>query len=137
MSSAAVQSRLASLNINKSSLSPLKPPSPTPLVAELIERNNKEHDIFFGKDHYHNHFPHTLLSQFALGAPESRLKKEWELESYLKPLGEKQSTEITDDNWKDYIGIANFYHNYLDYFKDKIKKDRVQKTVVNYALDEI
>ena len=138
MSTASVQTRLATLGLDqKSPLSPLKPLTPSSLVIELLEKNNREHDIYFGPHLFHNHFPHTLLSQFALGAPESRLKKEWELEDYLKPLGEKQSTEITDDNWKDYIGIADFYHNYLDYFKDKIEKDGVQKTVLNYALDEI
>ena len=136
MSTAAVQSRLASLSINKSPLAPLTPPPPSPLVIELLEKNNKEHDIYFGKNHFHNHFPHALLSQFGLGAPESRLKQEWEIENYLSPLGEKQSTEITDENWKEYIGVDKFYPNYLDYFKGKIAKDGVQTTVVRYALDE-
>jgi hypothetical protein len=77
-----------------------------------------------------------LLSQFALGAPEYRLQKEWEIEDYLSPLGEKQSTDITDDNWKEYIGIDKFYHNYRDYFNRKIEKDGAQKTLVRYALDE-
>lgn len=137
MSATSVQSRLASLKIsNKDPLSPLKPPAPTALVTELLEKNDKEHDIYFNDDHFHNHFPHALLSQFGLGAPDSRLKKEWEIEDYLKPLGEKQPTEITDENWKEYIGVDVFYHNYLDYFKSKIAKDGVQKTVVDYALDE-
>jgi hypothetical protein len=136
MSAAAVQSRLASLSVNKPPLSPLTPAPPSRLVIELLERNNKEHDIYFGPNHFHNHFPHTLLSQFALGAPESRLEKEWEIEDYLSPLGEKQSTEITDENWKEHIGVDKFYPNYLDYFKAKIGKDGVQKTVLMYALDE-
>lgn len=137
MSTAAVQSRLASLSVNnKHPLAPLNAPTPTPLITELLDRNNKEHDIYFGSNHFHNHFPHALLSQFALGAPESRLKKEWELEDYLHPLGKKQPTEITDDNWKEYIGVHKYYHNYLDYFKEKIAKNGVQTTVLQYALDE-
>jgi hypothetical protein len=136
MSTASVQSRLASLSVNKPPLAPLKSPPPSALVTQLLDKNNKEHDIYFGEDHFHNHFPHTLLSQFALGAPEARLKKEWEIEDYLKPLGKKQSPEITDSNWTNYIGIDKFYHNYLDYFKNKIAKDGVQKTVLQYALNE-
>jgi Questin oxidase-like len=137
MSAAAIQSRLASLSVNnKYPLAPLKVPTPTPLVTELLDKNDKEHDIYFGPNHFHNHFPHALLSQFALGAPESRLKKEWGLEDYLRPLGKKQPTEITDDNWKEYIGIDKYYHNYLDFFKEKIEKNGVQKTVLQYALDE-
>jgi hypothetical protein len=135
MSAASVQSRLASMNVGKGPLSPLRPPTPTPLVKDLLKKNDEDHDIFFGDSHFHNHFPHTLLSQFALGAPESRLKKEWDIEDYLKPISEKQPTEITDNNWTEYIGKDTFYHNYLDYFKYKIAQDGVQKTVVNYALD--
>src|SRR5579859_609893 len=136
MATAAAQSRLASLNINKGPLSRLEPPTPSSLVKDLLEKNDKEHDIFFGKDHFHNHFPHTLLSQFALGAPETRLKKEWELEDYLNPLPEKQPTKITENNWKEFIGIDKYYPNYLEFFKEMIAQDGVGKTVVKYALDE-
>jgi hypothetical protein len=122
------------MNVGKGPLSPLRPPTPSPLVKDLLKRNDEEHDIFFGDNGFHNHFPHTLLSQFGLGAPESRLKKEWEIEDYLKPITEKQPTEITDNNWTEYIGKDVYYHNYLDYFKKKIGQDGVQKTVVNYAL---
>jgi hypothetical protein len=135
MSGASVQARLASLSVGKQGLSPLKPPEPTPLVAGLLAKNNEQHDIFLGKSHFHNHFPHTLLSQFALGAPEPRLKKEWDNEDYLTPLGEKQNSEITDGNWKEFIGIDKYYHNYRDFFNAQIAKDGAQKTIVKYALD--
>jgi len=51
-------------------------------------------------------------------------------------LQEKQATEVTDSNWKEFIGIDKYYPNYLDYFKGKIARDGVGKTVVKYALDE-
>jgi len=135
MSAAAVQSRLASLNVHASPLPPLPTPNLTDRVKELLEKNDKEHDIFFGEHHFHNHFPHTLLSQFALGAPDSRLEKEWALESYLSPLGPKQSPDITDDNWTDHIGIDKYYPNYLDFFKKKIATHGPQRTVLKYAFD--
>ena len=135
MSAASIQSRLASMHVGRGPLSPLRPPTPTPLVKDLLKRNDEEHDIWFGDSHFHNHFPHTLLSQFGLGAPDSRLKKEWEIEDYLKPIQEKQPTEITDGNWTEYIGKDNYYHNYLDYFKYKIGQYGVQKTVVDYVLN--
>jgi hypothetical protein len=134
MSAAAVQTRLASLSVNKDSLPPLKPPIPSTVVKELLEKNDTEHDIYFGKEHFHNHFPHTLLSQFALGAPESRLKQEWDNETF-NPLPKKQSTEISDQNWKDHIGVDKFYPNYLEFFKDQISKNGAPKTVLSYALD--
>jgi hypothetical protein len=135
MSTAAAQSRLASLNINKGPLYRLEPPSASPLVKALLEKNDKEHDIFFGKNHFHNHYPHALLSQFALGAPEKRLQKEWDIETF-NPLPEKQPTQVTDSNWKEFIGIDKYYPNYLDFFKQKIAQDGVEKTVIKYALDE-
>jgi len=134
MSAAAVQSRLASLRVAQDPLPPLKPPHPSSIVRELLEKNDTEHDIYFGKEHFHNHFPHTLLSQFGLGAPESRLKKEWEIESF-NPIPKKQSTEISDENWKDYIGVDKFYPNYLEFFKKQISKNGATNTVLTYALD--
>jgi hypothetical protein len=136
MSTTAVQSRLASLNINAAPLPPLHPPPLTNRVKQLLEKNNKEHDIFFGENHFHNHFPHTLLSQFALGAPDSRIEKEWQLEDYLNRLGPKQYPDITDDNWKEYIGIDKYYHNYLDFFKEEIAGDDPQNIMVKYAFDD-
>jgi hypothetical protein len=136
MSAAAVQSRLASLSVSASPLSPLHPPNLTDRVKQLLRKNDEEHDIFFNDQHFHNHFPHTLLSQFALGAPDSRIEKEWKLEGYLSPLGPKQSPDITDDNWKEHIGVDKFYHNYLDYFKKKIAKDGPENTVLKYAFDD-
>jgi Questin oxidase-like len=131
MSVREVQRRLASMSLDKSLLTP---PKPTALVTRLLEKNDAEHDIFFGKNHFHNHFPHTLLSQFALGAPEKRLLKEVDLEDYLNPIPQKQPTEITDENWTEYIGKDVFYPNYLEYFKRKITAEGVQSTVINYAL---
>ena len=135
MSTATVQNRLASMSINKKPLPRLEM-TPTPLINQLLEKNDKEHHIFFGPSQFHNHFPHTLLSQFGLGAPESRIKKEWEIEDYLAPMPKKQSTEITDENWKQFIGKDEFYQNYLDYFKTKIAEDGSQTTLLKYLFDE-
>ena len=136
MPAAAIQSRLASLRVSNDPLSPLKPSPPSAIVMELLEKNDKEHDIYFGSEHFHNHFPHTLLSQFGLGAPESRLKKEWEIEDYLSPIPKKQATQITEKNWKDHIGVDKFYPNYLEFFKNQISKNGVPNTILSYAADE-
>jgi hypothetical protein len=129
-------SRLAALHLDGAPLAPLQGPKTSPLVNGLLDRNNKEHSVFFGEYNFRNHFPHTLLSQFALGAPETRLEKEWDLEYYLKPLGEKQSPDITDENWKQYIGNDEYYPNYLEYFSKKIVEKVVQNTVCEYVLDQ-
>ena len=47
----------------------LRTPITNALVSQLLERNHKEHHIFFGRE-LHNHFPHVLLSEFALGADD-------------------------------------------------------------------
>src|SRR5271156_879774 len=65
MSVKAATDQISSMTLNAGSLSPLKSPVPTQLVKELLRKNDEEHDIYFGKNHFHNHFPHTLLSQFA------------------------------------------------------------------------
>ena len=77
-----------------------------------------------------------MLSQFALGAEEARLKREVELEGHLDPLRPVISdTEITQRNWQKYIGKNEYYHNYLNFFEEQIRVYGGAKSVIMYAFD--
>jgi len=90
------------------------------IVDRLIEKNHKEHDIFF--DHgKHNHLPHVLLSEYALGADESRLRTEYERESeYLEPIPDFD-TLITEDNWREFLCDRSANHAYARFWMDQIR----------------
>jgi len=104
-------------------------------VERLLGRNHKEHDIFF-RNGLHNHFPHTLLSLYALGADDKRLEEEWTIESYLDKIGERQGIQVTEENWKNFIGQSRFYSSYLDFFDEEVKKHGPLPAAVKYAFDE-
>ncbi|KNC97361.1 uncharacterized protein SPPG_07288 [Spizellomyces punctatus DAOM BR117] len=110
----------------------------TPLVTSLLERNHNEHHMYFAGG-LHNHFPHTLLSQFALGASEQRLNREWSLEDPdLEKLGEPvENIVLNEKNWRDYIGIRRYYPNYLKFFDHLVQRDGIIPTTVKYAFDPV
>ena len=79
-----------------------------------------------------------MLSQYALGANEARLKREIKLEGYLDPLRPvKTDTVITGTNWQKYIGKSDYYHNYLNFFEEQVRVDGDAKSVVKYAFDPV
>ncbi|KAI9101704.1 hypothetical protein DFS34DRAFT_591545 [Phlyctochytrium arcticum] len=108
----------------------------TPLVSELLQRNHDEHHMYFNNG-FHNHFPHALLSQFALHANDKRLSREWDLEAYLEKLKDPHpDVIITEQNWKDHLGKRSHYPNYLRFFDEQVAKHGIVPSVVKYAFDE-
>ncbi|PRP81649.1 hypothetical protein PROFUN_01156 [Planoprotostelium fungivorum] len=103
--------------------------------GELLESNHREHHIFFNEDHFHNHFPHALLTYYALGADDERLRRELTLEEFL-PIVERKIPEINEENWKDHIGDDSYYANYLHFFDQEVKKRGNLGTLLRYALDD-
>ncbi|KAI9009811.1 hypothetical protein BC832DRAFT_620081 [Gaertneriomyces semiglobifer] len=119
---------------------PHKPPPPpqlpTPFVRSLLDRNHREHHIYFGEG-LHNHFPHTMLSLFALGAPQARLVKEYDLEDrYLVKLNQP-STVIDATNWTKYIGDRNLYSSYLQFFDQQVEQLGIVPAMLEYALKPV
>lgn len=90
------------------------------VVIKLLQRNHIEHHILW-REGFHNHFPHVLLTNYALGANEKIFQQEWERESqYLEPIGERKQEKITPDNFTEFLGQAEYYRNFLHFFEDQI-----------------
>jgi len=109
---------------------------PTLRLLSLLEKNHKEHDIFFHKD-LHNHLPHVLFSRHDLGADDGRLDKEYKDEDGdLEPKKEAvKGVTINDENWTKYLGDHSYYSNYLQFFDQTLTQssDPIE-TSLRYAL---
>jgi hypothetical protein len=114
------------------SVSLLDKPITNKHVLDLIERNHEEYDVFFANN-LHNHFPHTLLSIYALGADDKRLDKEWDAETYRRPLAKQREYKLDETNWTACIGDSSYYPNYLSFFEGQIKEHGVIPTLIKYG----
>jgi hypothetical protein len=120
----------------KNYLPTVRTPINNPLVHKLLEKNHKEHDIFFehGK---HNHFSHILLSDYALGADDARLSTEWRNEeTMLEPFPKSlEDVKITEENWKEFIAHEGYYPAYFKFFSEQIKSFGRIETMKKFMLD--
>jgi hypothetical protein len=113
----------------------LKTPVQKETVLELIDKNHKEKDIFFSREK-HNHFVHTLLSHYALGADDKRLEREWDIENDREPFLPYREETIDQSNWPTFIGKPRYYPNYLAFFEEEVKKEGALPAMLKYAFTE-
>jgi len=121
----------------QTNLKPIFTAITNPLVNLLLEKNHKEHNIFFSAKNLYNHFPLALLSEYALGADNVRLSKEAEDEDkYLDEINDTIPTKITQNNWKNFIGMKSYYPNYMHFFDEEIAKKGALPALQEYLFDK-
>lgn len=84
-------------------------------MFQLIEKDSTNHHIEF-KVYLSNHAAHLLIALHGLGCDPEEMEREYShyvKSSPLEPVGqhwtETNRVEITDENWKEYLGwIASF-----------------------------
>ncbi|KAK8864191.1 hypothetical protein IAR55_001437 [Kwoniella newhampshirensis] len=119
----------------------------TKTVREVLEENDRGYDIYESRRFAHNHFSHSVLTRYALGAPPQALRDTWihdrdHLVS-LDPRGadrkdvdaSKVPAKIDRDNWGDrkYIGWKGNYSRYLVFFHEEIDRLGSLATVEKYV----
>ncbi|WWD17510.1 hypothetical protein CI109_101951 [Kwoniella shandongensis] len=118
----------------------------TQAVREVLEENDRGYDIYERRRFAHNHFSHSVLTRYALGAPAKALRDTWEHDkkhlvsldpsgSDRKDVDEKKVPEKIDrDNWGDrkYIGVKGNYSRYLTFFHTEIDRMGPIRTVDKY-----
>ncbi|EIW70851.1 hypothetical protein TREMEDRAFT_28974 [Tremella mesenterica DSM 1558] len=110
-------------------------PQSTRTVRRILEENDKTYDIWEKARFAHNHFPHSALTRYALGAPSKLLEEVWEHDRShlvsLDPSGKdrhenlkKVPEKITRENWDDpkYLGVKACYSRYLVFFHEEIDR---------------
>ncbi|ORX59824.1 hypothetical protein DM01DRAFT_1301255 [Hesseltinella vesiculosa] len=105
----------------------------TTAVVGLLEKNNRDHHIFFNEFKYHNHLSHHVLAAYALGADEKRLEEIYNAHLHYQrprpPLLEK----VTRANFTAHLDKAEAYTSYLEFFQDEIKQHGIINTVRRFV----
>jgi len=108
---------LPSVEIHDVETAPEKRPR---TLKHLLKANHINHAIFYNSLRFHNHMPHILGSAYLLGAGADHLHHIYdELSKELIPW-EDSPGEVTDTDWRDFLGDRRYQRAYVDFFEDEL-----------------
>ncbi|RAO71615.1 uncharacterized protein BHQ10_007627 [Talaromyces amestolkiae] len=110
-------------------------------ASELLQRDMKEHHIFFNEKRFHNHIVHHLLTLFSLGASPEEIQDAYDRgHSYQRapyPVDDKVVHAIIEKStFKDYLGKEEHYSNFLAFFQQEISTKGVEETLREHVFAE-
>ncbi|RKU40858.1 hypothetical protein DL546_003511 [Coniochaeta pulveracea] len=87
-------------------------------LKHLLKANHHDHSIIYHDLQFDNHLPHILCSAYLLGADAAHLNHLYEVESKeLEPWKESPG-EISEDDWRDFLGKKEYQRAYVQFFGD-------------------
>jgi hypothetical protein len=89
-------------------------------LKHLLKANHANFAIFFHNLQFDNHLPHILCSAYLLGANEDQLHHIYDVESKQLEEWPDSPAEITDSDWRDFLGDRNYQRAYVDFFEDEL-----------------
>ncbi|KAI0888628.1 uncharacterized protein GGS22DRAFT_152000 [Annulohypoxylon maeteangense] len=89
-------------------------------LKHLLRANHVNHSILYHGLEFHNHMPHILASAYILGADVDHLHKIYDAEAQELEPWTPSPAEITQDDWKDFLGDPNYQRAYVDFFEDAL-----------------
>ncbi|KAI1324028.1 cell cycle checkpoint protein RAD17 [Xylariaceae sp. FL0255] len=89
-------------------------------LKHLLRANHANHSIIYGPNGFHNHMPHILCSAYLLGATEAQLHKIYDVEAKDLDAWEPSPAEISEDDWREYLGDNRYQRAYVDFFEDNL-----------------
>jgi len=108
---------LPSVEIHDVETAPEKRPR---TLKHLLKANHINHAVFYNNLRYHNHMPHILGSAYLLGAETDQLHHIYDnLAKELVPW-EDSPGEVTDTDWRDFLGDRRYQRAYVDFFEDEL-----------------
>ncbi|RSH81577.1 hypothetical protein EHS25_006199 [Saitozyma podzolica] len=118
----------------------------TKAVRRVLTENDQRYDIYESLRFAHNHFSHSVLTRYALGAPAKLLEDTWAYdEPHLVSLdpeaGDRKTDmskvpkEVTRENWDDpkYLAFEGAYSRYLKFFHEEVTRLGPIETVKEYV----
>ncbi|KAE8553234.1 hypothetical protein EYB25_004616 [Talaromyces marneffei] len=110
-------------------------------TSELLQRDMKEHHIFFNEKKFHNHIVHHLLTLFSLGASPKEIQDAYDRgNSYQRtayPVDNNVVHAIIEKStFKDYLGKEEHYSNFLAFFQQEISTKGVEETLREHVFAE-
>ncbi|KAJ5632903.1 hypothetical protein N7490_009242 [Penicillium lividum] len=102
----------------------------------LLKLNHANYAILYNHRKFHNHAPHLLGAAFLLGADADDLNRLYESESKLLDAWEDSPAEVTDEDWRNYLGHKELFWYIL---QDSVLTglSRYEKAFVDYYEDEL
>jgi hypothetical protein len=89
-------------------------------LKHLLRANHVNHSIIYHNLQFDNHTPHILSSSYLLGADQQQLHAIYEAESKSLEPWEPSPCEITEEDWRDYLGDKRYQRAYVDFFEDAL-----------------
>ncbi len=89
-------------------------------LKHLIKANHINHSVIYNNLRFHNHTPHVLGAAYILGADADQLNHIYEAESkHLEPWKDSAG-EISEHDWREYLGEREYQRAYIDFFEDQL-----------------
>lgn len=108
---------LPSVEIHDVETAPEKRPR---TLKHLLRANHVNHSIIYHNLQYHNHMPHLLGSAYLLGANVDQLQKIYDVESKELEEWKDSPAEVTETDWRDYLGDKRYQRAYVDFYEDEL-----------------
>ncbi|KAF6836807.1 hypothetical protein CPLU01_03388 [Colletotrichum plurivorum] len=89
-------------------------------LKHLLRANHVNHAILYNDLRFHNHAPHILGSAYLLGATDRQLHAIYEAEAKELEPWEESPAEVTEDDWRDFLGDKRYQRAYIDFFEDSL-----------------
>ncbi|KAI2623668.1 hypothetical protein GGS21DRAFT_533667 [Xylaria nigripes] len=89
-------------------------------LKHLLRANHVNHSILFNHLMFHNHTPHALGSGYLLGASDLQLHGIYETESVTLEPWRPSPAEVTENDWRDFLGNPNYQRAFIDFFEDAL-----------------
>ncbi|KAH7359023.1 hypothetical protein B0T11DRAFT_285592 [Plectosphaerella cucumerina] len=89
-------------------------------LKHLIKGNHANHSVVYHNLQFDNHTPHILSSAYLLGATEKQLHDIYEVEAKELEPWQDAPAEVTEDDWRDFLGEKEYQRGFLDFFEDNL-----------------
>jgi hypothetical protein len=108
---------LPSVHIHDVETAPEKRPR---TLKHLLRANHVNYSILYHNLEFDNHMPHLLGSAYILGANHDQLEKIYDVESKELEAWKDSPAEVTEDDWRNFLGDRRYQRAYVDFFEDEL-----------------
>ncbi|KAF4951993.1 hypothetical protein FGADI_7109 [Fusarium gaditjirri] len=111
-------------------------------VSELLQKDLKNHHVYFTAKGFHNHVAHHLLTIYGTGGNSKALQKAFDIDSSFQATAVKPHAEVIEElqrNWTNaqkYLGKVDYYPDFLGFFQGEVEKKGWQQVVLDYLLGD-
>ena len=89
-------------------------------LKHLIRANHINHSILYHNLQFHNHMAHLLGSAYLFGSNTDHLQHIYDVEANELEEWEDSPTEITDQDWRKFLGDKKYQRAYVDFYEDEL-----------------